>query len=183
MIPHINDIQQALLAFRAGQVLAYPTEAVYGLGCDPFNRDAVERIIDLKGREPAQGMIILIADWPQLFELIGDLPLAKLELIKETWPGPVTWVLPKSLAVPDWISGAHATVAVRMTAHPIAQKLCELGPIVSTSANPHGQPPARSLSQLEKCFPTGIDGVVLGELGTEKQPSAIYDAMTNQRLR
>lgn len=183
MIQLISDIQQALLAFRAGQVLAYPTEAVYGLGCDPFNQAAVDRILALKGRTPQQGLIVLIADWPQLFSLIGELPLAKLEMIKESWPGPVTWVLPKSPAVPDWISGAHATIAVRMTAHPIAQKLCECGPIVSTSANSHGQLPARSLTELEQYFPTGLDGIVLGSLGTEQQPSAIYDAMTNQRLR
>ena len=183
MIACISDLNQALLAIQAGQVLAYPTEAVYGLGCDPFNQKAVERILTLKGRSPEQGLLVLIADWPQLFELIGTFPVARLAEIKETWPGPVTWVFPKSDCVPTWISGAHNTAAVRMTAHPVAQKLCQLGPIVSTSANPHGQASARSLTELERLFPKGLDGVVLGELGAEQQPSAIFDAATNQRLR
>lgn len=183
MIPHISDLNQALLDIQAGQVLAYPTEAVYGLGCDPFNQAAVERILTLKGRTQQQGLIVLIADWPQLFSLIGDLPVARLEAIKETWPGPVTWVFPKSENVPQWISGTHNSIAVRMTAHPIAQKLCQLGPIVSTSANPHGQAPARSLAELEQVFVSGVDGVVLGDLGTETRPTVIYDAVTNHQIR
>lgn len=183
MIPHISDLNQALLDIQAGQVLAYPTEAVYGLGCDPFNQAAVERILTLKGRTQQQGLIVLIADWPQLFSLIGDLPVGRLEAIKETWPGPVTWVFPKSENVPQWISGTHNSIAVRMTAHPIAQKLCQLGPIVSTSANPHGQAPARSLAELEQVFVSGVDGVVLGDLGTETRPTVIYDAVTNHQIR
>lgn len=183
MIPHISDLNQALLDIQAGQVLAYPTEAVYGLGCDPFNQAAVERILTLKGRTQQQGLIVLIADWPQLFSLIGDLPVVRLEAIKETWPGPVTWVFPKSANVPQWISGTHNSIAVRMTAHPIAQKLCQLGPIVSTSANPHGQAPARSLAELEQVFVSGIDGIVLGDLGTETRPTVIYDAVTNHQIR
>ncbi|NDH68761.1 MAG: tRNA threonylcarbamoyladenosine biosynthesis protein RimN, partial [Gammaproteobacteria bacterium] len=85
--------------------------------------------------------------------------------------------------VPDWVSGSHNTIAVRMTAHPIAQKLCQLGPIVSTSANPHGKKPALSLEEVEQLFNTGLDGVVLGDLGTETRPSLIFDAVTNQQLR
>ena len=184
MIQHISDLNQALLDIQAGRVLAYPTEAVYGLGCDPFNQSAVERILALKGRSQQQGLIVLIADWPQLFELIGDLPLPRLEAVKETWPGPVTWVFPKSDNVPNWLSGEHNTIAVRMTAHPIAQKLCQLGPIVSTSANPHGQSPALSLEEVDQLFGASeLDGVVLGDLGTEKRPSLIFDALTNRQLR
>ena len=183
MIQHISDLNQALLDIQEGQVLAYPTEAVYGLGCDPFNQTAVERILALKGRPLQQGLIVLIADWPQLFSLIGDVSITRLEAIKETWPGPVTWVFPKSENVPDWVSGSHNTIAVRMTAHPIAQKLCQLGPIVSTSANPHGKTPALSLEEVDQLFNTGLDGVVLGDLGTETRPSLIFDAVTNQQLR
>lgn len=183
MIPRISDLNAALLAIQQGQVLAYPTEAVYGLGCDPFNQIAVERILSLKGRSSQQGMIVLIADWPQLFGLIGDFSVPRLEIIKETWPGPMTWVFPKSVNVPNWISGTHDTIAVRMSAHPIARKLCQMGPIVSTSANPHGIAPARSLEEVEVLFPEGLDGVVVGDLGTELQPSSILDAMTMKRLR
>ena len=183
MIPHISDLNQALLEIQSGQVLAYPTEAVYGLGCDPFNQTAVERILSLKGRPQQQGLIVLIADWPQLFDLIGHLPVERLEIIKETWPGPVTWVFPKSDTVPEWLTGKHNSIAIRMTAHPIAQKLCQLGPIVSTSANPQGQKPALSLIEVENFFPKGLDGIVLGDLGLEARPSVIFDSLTNQQLR
>ena len=183
MIRQIRNLNQALEDIRAGLVLAYPTEAVYGLGCDAFNQNAVERILRLKRRSVEQGLILLISDWPQLFGLIDYLPIARLETIKQTWPGPVTWIFPKSKLVPDWISGAHDTIAVRMTAHPIAHKLCELGPIISTSANPHGIPPALSIQEVEHLFTSGLDGLVLGDLGHEKKPSVIFDALTQEQLR
>ncbi len=173
----------ALEAFRLGQVLAYPTEAVYGLGCDPFNQQAVARILSLKGRKVSKGLIVLIAEWPQLFALVGDFPLRKLESVTETWPGPTTWIFPKSASIPPWLCGDNNNIAIRMTAHPVARQLCEIGPVVSTSANPQGQEPARSLSALEQLFPEGLDGVVVGELGKESQPSAIYDVLTGKRLR
>lgn len=180
---HISDLNQALLDIQNGQVLAYPTEAVYGLGCDPFNQSAVERILKLKGRSAAQGLILLIADWPQLFHLIGEVPVPRLEAVKETWPGPVTWIFPRSEHIPDWVAGPNNSIAIRMTAHPIAQKLCQLGPIVSTSANPHGHPPALTLEEVDHLFASGLDGVVLGDLGTEKRPSAIFDVLTQAKLR
>jgi L-threonylcarbamoyladenylate synthase len=183
MIPHISDLNQALLDIKTGQILAYPTEAVYGLGCDPFNQKAVERLLALKQRSAQRGLIVLIADWPQLFSLIGDVPVSRLEVIKETWPGPVTWVFPKSENIPEWVCGTHNSIAIRMTAHPTAQKLCQLGPIVSTSANLHGQKPALSLGEVEKAFPTGLDGIVLGDLGTETRPTVMYDALTNHQIR
>jgi L-threonylcarbamoyladenylate synthase len=176
-------VSQALDALRLGQVLAYPTEAVYGLGCDPFNQHAVQRILSLKGRKVSKGLIVLIAEWPQLFALIGDLPLAMLDCVTETWPGPTTWIFPKSDSIPPWLSGDNDSIAIRMTGHPVARQLCQLGPIVSTSANPHGQEPARSLEALDQFFSEGLDGVVVGDLGKESQPSAIYDVLTGKRLR
>lgn len=177
------DVKQALDALRLGHVLAYPTEAVYGFGCDPFQGDAVERIVALKGRSFAKGLIILISDWPQLFPLIGDLPMSAFEMLEETWPGPTTWIFPKSTLVPQWLCGEHNSIAIRMTAHPVARQLCQLGPIVSTSANYQGQSPARSLNEIDQLFAEDLDGVVLGELGLEQQPSAIYDVLTGTRLR
>jgi len=183
VIKRLDDIEQALRELRAGLVLAYPTEAVYGLGCDPFQPDSVARIVTLKGRSLDKGLILLISKWSQLFSLIGDVPPARLDVVKKTWPGPVTWVFPKSATVPDYLCGSHDTIAVRMTAHPVAQQLCQFDPIVSTSANPQGKEPARSLQALEHFFPKGVDGVVMGALGVENQPSAIYDALTDERLR
>lgn len=181
--PLSPDLTKARLAIRQGQVIAYPTEAVYGLGCDPFQAEAVERVAALKKRQLTQGMIVLISSWEQLFLLIAPLADRYLDDVRSTWPGPVTWIFPPSAHIPTFVSGQHGSIAIRMTAHPIAKALCEQGPLISTSANLHGQPPARSLAELHRQFPQGIDVVVSGELGGATQPSAIYDVLTGKRLR
>ncbi|HVT62259.1 MAG TPA: L-threonylcarbamoyladenylate synthase [Legionellaceae bacterium] len=171
------------LAIQNGQVIAYPTEAVFGLGCDPFHHMAVKRILQLKQRPWQKGLIVWIANWSQLSRLVQEIPQSRMEIIQASWPGPITWVFPKSSIVPEWVSGTHDSIAIRMSAHPLAQQLCQYGPIISTSANPQGQAPARSLEALESFFPEGLDGVVAGTVDIEAQPSAIYDAMSNERLR
>lgn len=178
-----SDLQLAISAIRDGQVIAYPTEAVYGLGCDPFNVEAVTRILTLKQRDASQGLILLIADWSQLEALIAPISDVLMTRVRDTWPGPVTWVFPKSKALPPWISGQHDSVAVRMTAHPVARALCQNAPLVSTSANIHGHPPARSLSDLSSQFPHGIDWVIAGDLGSSSKPSAIFDVLTGAQWR
>jgi L-threonylcarbamoyladenylate synthase len=178
----IYSIDKAVSDLRQGRVLAYPTEAVYGLGCDPFNESAVEAILQLKRRDRSQGMILLISSWAQLSTLIEDVPDALLESVRNTWPGPVTWLFPKAAIVPRWICGDHASVAIRMTAHPVARQLCLDGPIVSTSANESGHPPARSINALYEQFKDKLS-VVAGRLGTQMQPSAIYDVLSGTRLR
>lgn len=183
MIRRLNTVQQALDSIQSGHIIAYPTEAVYGLGCDPFNLDVVDKLLALKGRPHSKGLIVLIAHWSQLFPLIGDIPLSRLDAVQSTWPGPTTWVFPKSSQIPAWLSGERDTLAIRMTAHPLAKALCELGPIVSTSANRQSEMPARTIQELDRVFPVGLDGVLTGDLGSESQTSAIYDVLTGQRLR
>ena len=179
----IDDCHVAWQCLQQGQVLAYPTEAVYGLGCDAFNHQAVEKILQLKRRLVSQGFIVLVHDWDQLSSLIGDVPKESLDKVRKTWPGPVTWIFPKSSKVPDFLSGKHNSIAIRMSAHPIANALCKHGPIVSTSANLSGQKPALDLTDLRLQFPHGIDAVVAGSLGSENQPTAVYDVLTDARLR
>lgn len=179
----ITKIKSAQQFIRDGKIIAYPTEAVYGLGCDPFNQQAVERLLSLKSRSWRKGLILLIANWAQLETLISDVPHDKLSDVRRTWPGPVTWVFPKSENVPDWISGEHKTIAIRMSAHPIAKRLSTIGPLVSTSANVSGFSPARNINDLRLQFPDGIDAIISGDLGHETKPSAMYDVITGQRLR
>lgn len=179
----ISRLEDARHCLYQGGVLAYPTEAVYGLGCDAFNEQAVLRIIGLKRRPMAQGLILLIAHWSQLYPLIGPVKDAALENVKATWPGPTTWIFPKSSNIPTWLNGNHEGIAIRMSAHPIAKELSIDLALVSTSANIHGQAPARDICALELQFPAGIDGVVLGDLGSESQPSAIYDVLTGACIR
>lgn len=170
---------------RAGAVIAYPTEAVYGLGCDPLNPWAVARILRLKRRPDRKGMILIAADEAQLEPFLGDIAEPMRQRMRASWPGPVTWVVPAAPTVPDWISGGRPTIAVRVTAHPIAAALCRAfgGALVSTSANRSGQPPARSALRVRALFGTELDDVVNGPLGGLQRPTTIIDARSGAILR
>lgn len=172
-----------------GGVVAYPTEAVFGLGCDPWDRAAVERILAIKGRDVAKGLILIAADPLQLAPFLAPLPSARRAEILASWPGPNTWVLPVRPGVPSWLTGRFDTLAVRVTAHPLAAGLCRAygGAIVSTSANRAGRPPARTALGLRLALGTpttwGIDGLVPGRCGGADRPSTIRDGRTGQLLR
>jgi L-threonylcarbamoyladenylate synthase len=181
----IKRIEQACVLLDAGEVIAYPTEAVYGLGCDAFNQHAVFHILDLKKRPKEKGLIVLIADWEQLWPLIdkNKVPGARFEVLEKNWPGPVTWVFPKASTVPDWITGTHEGVAIRMTAHPVARALCQNGPIISTSANIAGKEAVRDIQDLDEIFPDGVVGVVEGALGSQMTVSPMYNILDGALLR
>jgi L-threonylcarbamoyladenylate synthase len=175
------SIDEGLTLIKQGNIIAYPTEAVFGLGCCPFNEIAVKQLLALKKRPIEKGLILLISDWGQLPPLIQA--NTALSQLKSTWPGHVTWLLPKSNDIPQWICGTHQTVAIRMTNHPIASALCKNGPIVSTSANISDTPPATSRQQIIAQFPLGISAIVEGNIGPYQNPSDIYDYATGQKLR
>jgi L-threonylcarbamoyladenylate synthase len=180
---HNVSIEEAQVILRQGGIIAYPTEAVYGLGCDVFNQAAVEAVRTLKGRADSKSMITLISDWSQLFSLIAPINDEQLERIRKTWPGFVTWVFPSAASLPPWLSSEQNTIAIRMTAHPIAAALSAHMPIISTSANLSGQPPSLNESQLKQQIPQGIDALVNGPLGFYTSPSPIFDIKTGQQLR
>ncbi|MEK9765410.1 MAG: Sua5/YciO/YrdC/YwlC family protein [Thalassolituus sp.] len=176
-------LHQAVRCIRAGGVLAYPTEAVWGLGCDPADEDAVRRILTLKSRPEHKGLVLVGSSLEQFKDWI--LPLAPEDLAKvnETWPGPVTWVLPCHESVPTWLRGEHHSLAIRISAHPVVKALCDAcGPLVSTSANPAGKEPARSLLRVRKYFPNGLNCLLPGALGGRSQPSEIR-TLEGERLR
>lgn len=172
---------------RAGDVAAYPTEAVMGLGCDPSNEAAVTRICMLKQREVAQGVLLIAADFAQAAPYIdmAQVPRSALDRVLASWPGPFTWIFPRSAQVPAWVSGRHAGIALRVTAHAGAAALCRAfgGALVSTSANPHGLPAARTASEVLSHFPQGIDVLVDGAVGGLAQPSEIRDALSGELVR
>ncbi len=172
--------------FTKGEVFAYPTEAVYGLGCDPQNRFAVERILHMKDRPVEKGMILIASSFEQLSPYVELISLAEQRVteIMQSWPGPVTWLLPKSEFTPDWISGESELVAVRVTDHPVVKRMCDdIGsPIVSTSANPAGEEPARSAEQVKAYFGDALH-VVCGKLGGLETPSKILNSLTLEMVR
>ncbi len=169
------QLRRSGIALRRGAVIAYPTEAVWGLGCNPFDGAAVERILRLKGRPIGKGLILIADDFSRLADLIAPLSPAELARVFASWPGPVTWLLPARPAVPYWLCGDHATLAVRVTAHPVAAALCRSfgGALVSTSANRAGHPAARSAYAVRREFGQAIDQVVAGPLGGRAIPSEI----------
>lgn len=179
----VIPLDEARLLLSQGKIIAYPTEAVYGLGCDPFNSEAVDFLLSLKIRPMSKGFIILIGDWSQLAMFVPKLSDAVLKPVQASWPGPVTWVFPRLPDVPPWLTGEHDGIAIRMTAHPIAHALCQDGPIISSSANRSGEEPARDFTRLSQQFPQCVEACVAGDLGGASQPSAIYDALSGHRLR
>ena len=178
------QLQQAAQKIRMGGVIAYPTEAVWGLGCNPWDRHAVERILQIKQRPIHKGLILVAANMSQLHSLLQDLPQQQLEQLHNSWPGPNTWLIPHHGKVPHWISGRHASVAVRVSAHPLVQALCQLtGPLVSTSANPTKRPAATSRLRVEQYFHGQLDAVLNAPLGARQQPSTIRDLASGQIFR
>lgn len=179
------QLTQAAIIVKTGGIIAYPTEAVFGLGCDPKNYSAVTRIITLKGRSITKGLILIAAEFTQLSEFIAELPTERAAAIHASWPGAVTWIVPVMSTVPSWLTGGRATLAVRVTAHPVAAALCRAcgSALVSTSANYSGHPPARNLLQLRRNFKNNIDYLLPGACNLATRPSKIIDALTGVVLR
>ena len=180
-------IPQAVAALHAGGVLAYPTEAVWGLGCDPFDETAVLRLLRIKQRDVSKGLILIAARLAQLAPLIDAdaLPPERMQAVLQAWPGPHTWLLPCTPRVPAWLRGAHATLALRVSAHPPVIALCDAfgGPLVSTSANLSGNNPVREHGALDPALLARIDGVLEGMTGGLETPTPIRDAATGMVLR
>jgi len=180
-------IAAAVAALRGGGVVAYPTEAVYGLGVDPHDRAAAARLFELKRRPPGQGVLLIAADFAQVETYIDALttPAAALARARSTWPGPHTWVFPRSPATPQWLAGEHAGIALRVTAHPLAAALCRAfgGALVSTSANRHGEPPARTPAEVRSAFSDELAYILDGPIGELGRPTPVRDAVTGVAIR
>lgn len=175
----------AVRALRDGGVIGYATESVWGLGCDPWNEQAVARIWDIKRRDPGKGLILIAADWMQIAPLLVDLDAGQQSLLRASWPGPVTWLVPVSDSFPAWLRGRHESVALRVSAHHGVQALCRAfgGPLVSTSANRAGRPAARSLFELRQRLGGELDYILPGRLGGLARPTEIRDLISRRVIR
>ncbi len=174
-------LAHAVRLLRRGGIVAYPTESVYGLGCDPGNRDAVMRLLRIKQRTPAKGLILIAADVEQLMPWVAEIPAH----VRATWPGAHTWLVRPQQGVPYWITGRHARIAVRVTALASVRALCRAAgmALVSTSANRTGQVPARSYREVLRRFGSDVDYVLPGRVGGRRQPTPITDADSGQLIR
>ncbi len=168
-----------------GGLIAYPTEAVYGLGCHPQNRQAILKLLRLKQRSINKGLIIIAANFEQIQPYIAFNDTDRLTQIKATWPGPVTWLLPAHPSVPTCLRGDHRTIAVRVTAHPMAAAISKIADtaLVSTSATKTGSEPAKTALKVRQYFNDEKILIINGATGGRKQASAIFDATSGQQLR
>lgn len=180
-----QDLNAAVDTLRRGGLLAYPTEAVFGLGCNPASSSAVQRLLAVKQRPAYKGLILLAAGLGQLTDYLLPLNATMQERVMDSWPGPVTWLLPAKPGVSPLIRGEHDTLAVRISAHPVCMALCQqLGhPLVSTSANRAGEEPARSVQDILRHLNGQIDLALDLPLGTQSRPTEIRDARTGNIVR
>lgn len=179
----INAARQALLE----GVIAYPTEAVFGLGCDPTNDAAINKVLQLKQRPVEKGLILIAADYSQLLPFVDDQAIGqdKRFTVFSHWPGPITLILPARKSVSHLLTGGRDTIAVRVTAFEPARELCrKLGtPLVSTSANPAGEEPARTAEQVRQYFGEQVNWIMEADVGGATAPSQIIDPFTNKIFR
>ena len=177
-------IHEAVRRLATGGIIAYPTETVYGLGCDPFNGTAVLHLLSLKKRSVEPGVILIASEYAQLEPLLQPLKPAVKKRVCNTPATPVTWVLPCLPEIPVWLRGKHMSLAVRVTSHPIAADLCATwgGPLVSTSANIHGRHSTTSPLQVHKAFNGQLDCILHGPRGSNTA-SEIRDGLTGTVLR
>lgn len=178
-----NELDVAVKTLQAGGLIAYPTEAIYGIGCDPFNEKAVMNVYSLKQRPLNKGLILIASDFSQIADLIVS--TENMEQILKTWPGPNTWVFPVTNKVPAWLTGKFNSLAVRVTDHPVSKALCQRygKPIVSTSANLGNENPVKKWQDLHEKISMGVDYLVKGPVGGLENCSIIRNAITLEVLR
>jgi L-threonylcarbamoyladenylate synthase len=178
-------IREAARRIASGGIIAYPTETLYGLGCDPFNGPAVLRLLALKQRGVEQGLILIASHFRQVESLLATMPPAVRRRVMYPCRRPVTWVLPCLPDVPYWMRGNHDSLAIRITTHPVAAGLCDRwgGPLVSTSANIHGRPAATGPLSVRKSFHDQLDYVLHDPATAANRPSEIRNGITGAILR
>lgn len=186
MISHtLLDTASAVEKLRAGHVIAYPTEAIYGLGCDPANESAIRTLLAMKGRHESAGFVLIANDFSQLRPWVADIDPSFTDEAMQSWPGPVTWLFPRAANVPDLVAGKHDTIAVRVTAHEPSRALCEAfgSALISTSANHTAARPARSATEVDEYFGQKLAGILAGPLGGAARPSEIRDLVSGNIIR
>ena len=183
----MNDkaISEAVQVLHDGGIIAYPTESVYGLGCDPANIESIKRLLAIKQRQRDKGLILIAADFSQLASYLVDIDERLQQPVLASWPGPRTWLWPAKSDLSRWLRGQHETLAVRVSAHPLVIKLCQQfgGALISTSANLARQSPARSAQQVRELFGNDLDYILEGETGGHPAPTEIRDVLSGSVIR
>lgn len=180
-----HRLRRAARVLAAGGLVAHATEGVWGLACDPLDPQAVLRLLALKRRDVARGLIVIGADAEQIAPFVARDAASAWDRATQSWPGPATWLLPATPGTPWWLTGSHDSIALRQTAHADSAALCRAfgGALVSTSANRSAHPPVRSTWQARARLGRGVDFILGGVPDTPGQPSTIRDAADGRVLR
>lgn len=180
-----EDITHGARVIASGGVIAHPTEGVFGLACDPASRAALERVMRIKQRDASKGVILLAHCPDALQPYCAELEPNMTARLTKTYPHPTTFIVPAAPGASDLLTGGRSTLAVRITTHDLSLTLCRTleHPIVSTSANRGGEPPARDAITVRETLGDDLDLIVDGELGDAQGPSAIIDIVTGQIVR
>ena len=180
----ITEVKDVICHLKSGEVIGYPTEAVYGIGCDPWNQSSVEKIAKIKGRKKRQTFLMVASSIDQLTDLIDISRLSSQ--VKSSWPGHTTWLIKAKENVPYWLQDEQTNkVGVRISNHPLVRELCnEYGkPIISTSANISGKEEIKNQQEFIRTFSSDINYLVDGDLGDYDKASMIIDMETNRKIR
>ena len=179
------QIRRAVQTLKQGGILAYPTEAVFGLGCLPDNHNAIRHLLQLKQRPAEKGLILLAAELSQLSPWLSPVEQSIMAKVLASWPGPSTWLMPTPKTTSPLIRGRFDTIAVRISAHPVVQALCcqSQSAIISTSANISAGTMAYNALDVRLRFGTQLDYILHGPLGSSARPTIIRDALTDKLIR
>ncbi len=178
-------IQSAIRIVNQGGVISYPTESVYGLGCNPLDMEAVLYLLEIKARHLHKGLLLVAENVSQLEPYIDINDTLTINKLMQSTENPVTWIVPCKQSTPLWLTGEHQSIAVRISQHPIVMQLCRQfnGALVSTSANRSGQSSTRKSWMVRKRFGNKIDYYVPGDLGSSKKESKIQNSITDEVIR
>ena len=170
----MSNVRSLAAHLKRGGLIAYPTESCYGFGCDPGNRRAVQRILKLKQRPQRKGLILIASSYHQVARYIRPLSPAEQQKLQDDGAQAVTYLMPVKPSCPRWLRGEHDTLAVRLTAHPIAKQLCRSAgsALVSTSANLSGRRSVKTYAECVRQFGSRVR-VLPGRVGRRKRPSTI----------
>lgn len=184
---YINPFKMHVAAqiINQGGVIAYPTEAVYGLGCHPSAIKAIQRILDIKRRPWQKGLILVASKVEQVVPYLSDEGIKLIDCFNEVHKRPVTWLLPVSPEVSPLLRGNHSKIAIRLSQNPYVKALCDTAnsALVSTSANRAGQPEMTTAEEVRCQMASEVDMIIVGPTGGHTRPSSIIDAQTREVLR
>lgn len=180
-----SKIEEIADIVRHGGVIAYPTEAVFGLGCDPENEQAIKRILELKQRAIEKGLIVITSQLNFVEKYLLPTTQQEKDLLNSITDQPTSWLVPAKTTTSPLLKGRFSSLAIRKTMHPACYSLCDAlqHGLVSTSANPQGATPATSVEEVEQYFGNALEGILDAPLGNADKPSQLIDLHSKQILR